>query len=42
MAQYFDNADLPSNIVEFSTKFSGVDFKFKTDNGVFSKDKLDY
>ena len=42
MAQYFDNADLPSNIVEFSTKFEGLDFKFKTDNGVFSKDKLDY
>ena len=42
MAQYFDNADLPSNIVEFSTKFGGVEFKFKTDNGVFSKDKLDY
>ena len=42
MAQYFDNADLPSNIVEYSTKFEGLEFKFKTDNGVFSKDKLDY
>jgi len=42
MAQYFDNADLPSNIVEFSTKIFNTDFRFKTDNGVFSKDKLDF
>ncbi len=42
MAQYFDNLDLPSNIEEFRTKIYGVDFIFKTDNGVFSKDKLDY
>ena len=42
MAQYFDNADLPSNIVEFSTKIFDTEYKFKTDNGVFSKDKLDY
>lgn len=42
MAQYFDNVDLPSNIVEFNTNFRGVDFKFKTDNGVFSKNKIDF
>jgi 16S rRNA (guanine1207-N2)-methyltransferase len=42
MAQYFDNADLPSNIVEFSTTIFDKAFRFKTDNGVFSKDKLDF
>ena len=42
MSQYFENANLPSNIREFDTKFKGVMFKFKADNGVFSKDKLDF
>ena len=42
MVQYFDNADLPSKIEEFKTKIYNVEFTFKTDNGVFSKDKLDY
>ena len=42
MSQYFENANLPSNIKEFDTKFKGVAFKFKTDNGVFSKDKFDF
>lgn len=42
MAQYFDNADLPSNIKEFETIFLNVKFSFKSDNGVFSKDKLDF
>ena len=42
MAQYFDNVDLPSNIEEFSVKFYGVDYKFKTDNGVFSKGRIDF
>ena len=42
MAQYFDNVDLPSNIEEFSTKLYGIDYKFKTDNGVFSKGRIDF
>lgn len=42
MAQYFDNVDLPSNIEEFSINIYGMDFKFKTDNGVFSKNRLDF
>ena len=42
MGQYFENVDLPSKIVEFETKVYGISFKFKTDNGVFSKEKLDF
>lgn len=42
MAQYFENVNLPSNIEEFSTLFNGKEFRFKTDNGVFSKEKLDF
>lgn len=42
MNQYFDNVNLPSNIREYETNFLGNTFKFKVDNGVFSKDKLDY
>lgn len=42
MAQYFDNANLPSNIKEFETIFLNTKFSFKSDNGVFSKDKLDF
>lgn len=42
MSQYFDNAKLPSKIEEYTTKIFGVNFTFKTDNGVFSKDKLDF
>ena len=42
MSQYFENTNLPSNIEEFETSFLNVDFKFKTDNGVFSKEKLDF
>lgn len=42
MGQYFENVDLPSRIVEFETKVYGISFKFKTDNGVFSKEKLDF
>jgi len=42
MAQYFDNVNLPSEITEFNTFFLGTEFKFKTDNGVFSKEKLDF
>ncbi len=42
MAQYFENVNLPSNIEEFSTYIFGTEFKFRTDNGVFSKEKLDF
>ncbi len=42
MNQYFENAKLPSEIVQYETKFLGVNFTFKTDNGVFSKEKLDF
>ena len=42
MSQYFDNARLPSKIEEYHTKVFGVSFIFKTDNGVFSKEKLDF
>ena len=42
MSQYFENANLPSNIEEFETVFLGSKFIFRTDNGVFSKEKLDF
>ena len=42
MSQYFENVNLPSNIAEFDTFMFGINFKFKTDNGVFSKEKLDF
>ena len=42
MAQYFENANLPSNIIEFETYFLSNKFVFKSDNGVFSKEKLDF
>lgn len=42
MSQYFENVNLPSEIKEFKTNFLGVSFIFKTDNGVFSKDGLDF
>ena len=42
MGQYFENVNLPSKIVEYTTNVFGVNFYFKTDNGVFSKDKLDF
>ncbi len=42
MGQYFDNEKLASNIREIETSIYGVNFKFKTDNGVFSKSKLDF
>lgn len=42
MAQYFENANLPSNIIEFETHFLNNKFIFKSDNGVFSKEKLDF
>ena len=42
MSQYFENDNLPSNIEVYETKFLNINFKFKTDNGVFSKEKLDF
>ena len=41
MSQYFDNVVLPSEIREFDTVVRDKKFKFKVDNGVFSKNKLD-
>ena len=41
MSQYFDNDILPSEIREFDTVVRDKEFKFKVDNGVFSKNKLD-
>jgi len=42
VAQYFENANLPSNITEIEAYFLSNKFIFKTDNGVFSKEKLDF
>ncbi len=42
MAQYFDNQKLPSKIVKTSCFVLGKKFVFFTDNGVFSKDGLDF
>ena len=42
MAQYFENVNLPSNITEFEAYFLSNKFIFKSDNGVFSKEKLDF
>ncbi len=42
MGQYFDNQDLKSNIKKYKTTFLDKEFCFNTDNGVFSKDKLDF
>ncbi|MBQ0036364.1 MAG: class I SAM-dependent methyltransferase [Firmicutes bacterium] len=39
---YTDNKDLPSNRREFEYYFDDVVFRFTTDNGVFSKGKIDY
>ena len=42
MAQYFENVNLPSKIIEYEAYFLGTKFIFKADNGVFSKEKLDF
>lgn len=43
MGHYFINdTNLKSEIREFNISISELEFKFKTDNGVFSKDYLDY
>lgn len=42
MGQYFDNDILKSNIKQFETRILDNNYTFYTDNGVFSKDKLDF
>ena len=42
MGQYFDNQNLPSKMVETNAFILGKKFVFFTDNGVFSKDGLDF
>ena len=42
MGQYFSNENLPSNVREHSVFVLGTKFSFLTDNGVFSKDGLDF
>ena len=42
MGQYFDNEKLPSKMVKTSAVILGKRFTFFTDNGVFSKDGLDF
>ena len=42
MGQYFDNQKLPSKMVETNAFILGQKFIFLTDNGVFSKDGLDF
>ncbi|MDD6480045.1 MAG: methyltransferase [Bacilli bacterium] len=42
MSQYFDNVDLKSNIEKYKTRIFDKEFYFNTDNGVFSKSKLDF
>lgn len=42
MAQYFENVNLKSEIQQFETKIYDTVLKLNTDNGVFSKDKLDF
>lgn len=42
MAHYFTNEELKSNVQKIHTTILGESFNFYTDNGVFSKEKLDY
>jgi len=42
MGQYFENVDLPSKMVKTEASILGQKFIFYTDNGVFSKDGLDF
>ena len=42
MGQYFENLDLKSEIRKYKTRIFDREFCFNTDNGVFSKDKLDF
>ena len=42
MGQYFENQQLPSNVRKVKVHLFFRDFYFYTDNGVFSKDGLDF
>ena len=43
MSHYFENDDnLVSNIQDYELFFENVNFSFSTDNGVFSKGKIDF
>ncbi len=42
MAQYFENAKLPSNIKTIKVNLLGKQLTFLTDNGVFSKEQIDF
>lgn len=42
MGQYFSNDELKSEIHIFKTEVLGSEYSFYTDNGVFSKGKLDF
>lgn len=42
MGQYFDNQNLPSKMIRTESFILGERFIFYTDNGVFSKDGLDF
>lgn len=42
MGQYFENVELPSKMVKHEAFVLGKKFVFYTDNGVFSKDGLDF
>jgi 16S rRNA (guanine1207-N2)-methyltransferase len=42
MGQYFENVNLPSKMVKTESFILGRKFIFYTDNGVFSKDGLDF
>ena len=42
MGQYFSNEEIKSNITKYKTQIFDKEFWFNTDNGVFSKNKLDF
>ncbi len=42
MGQYFENTNLPSDIKKININILNHNFTFLTDNGVFSKDKIDF
>ena len=42
MSHYFTNEEIKSNEKIYVTKINDIELKFYTDNGVFSKNKLDF
>lgn len=42
MGQYFSNDQIKSKISKYTVSLLGKEFEFLTDNGVFSKSKLDF